>query len=334
LGQRLEGEILNAAQEAAVHASRGRGIPIGINLVLALVYAAANLYQFVFLPVLLLPSSVAWAWTLLPLVFLTNPFWSLIHESIHDLFHPNRNVNAVFGRLLGILFGSPFRILRLSHLVHHRLNRMPVEGTEYYDRAASTKARAAPGYYFQILLGLYLVEVVSPLYFLLPGRLLSGASKRFLRPESVSGVLMKSWLGADSLREIRCDGLLTFCWLALGFFCYGDHWALLAMALAARGFLISFLDNVYHYATPVGDIFYARNLRMPGACAKALLHFNLHGIHHLNPAIPWIDLPRAFAAQAGSYHGAYFVAALGQLRGPIALQELPQGSSAMRLRSF
>jgi len=325
---------VNASQETVAYANRGRGIPVVINLVLAAVYIAVNLYQFVFLPLLVLPNSSVWGWTLLPLAFLTNPFWSLIHESIHDLFHPNRNVNAFFGRLLSILFGAPFRVLRLSHLVHHKLNRMPVEGTEYYDRAASTKARAAPGYYFQILLGLYLVEIVSPLYFVLPRHLLSWVSKRFIRSDSVSGLLMKNWLGADALREIRFDGVLTISWLALGWVCYGEYWPLFAAALLARGFLISFLDNVYHYATPVGDIFYARNLRLPGACAKPLLNFNLHGIHHVNPAIPWIDLPRAFDAQAGKYQGAYFIAALHQLRGPIALQELPQASPAVRLRPF
>ena len=172
---------MNASQETVAYANRGRGIPVMINQVLATVYIAVNLYQFVFLPLLLLPSSSAWGWTLVPLAFLTNPFWSLIHESIHDLFHPNRNFNAFFGRLLSILFGSPFRVLRLSHLVHHKLNRMPIEGTEYYDRTSSTKARAAPGYYFQILLGLYLVEIVSPLYFVLPRHLLSWVSKRFMR---------------------------------------------------------------------------------------------------------------------------------------------------------
>ena len=325
---------MSGSQESVAYADRGRGIPVGINLVLAIFYIAVNLYQFIGLPLLLLPNGASWGWTLLPLAFLTNPFWSLIHESIHELFHPNRNVNAFIGRLLSILFGSPFRILRLSHLVHHKLNRMPVEGTEYYDRTASTKARAAPGYYFQILFGLYFVELLSPLYFLLPRRVLAWVVERFIRSDGVSGLLMKTWLGADSLREIRFDGLLALSWLALGFFCYGEYWPLLAAALAARGFLISFLDNVYHYATPVGDIFYARNLRLPAACATALLNFNLHGIHHVNPAIPWIDLPRAFDAQAGKYQDGYFPAALRQLRGPIALQELPQGAPAVRLRPF
>ena len=325
---------MSANWQSVAYGSRGRGIPLGINLGLAALYVAVNLYQFLFLPLLLLPSSMAWAWTLLPLALLTNPYWSLIHETIHDLFHPNRNVNAFFGRLLSILFGAPFRILRMSHLVHHKLNRRPIEGTEYYDRAKGTKAGAAPGYFFQIFLGLYLVEVLSPVYFLLPRRLLVWVRERFMRGDGVSGLLMQNWLGAEALREIRFDGVLTVLWLTLSFLCYGAHWPLLAAVLSARAFLISFLDNVYHYATPVDDVFYARNLRLPVAGAKMLLHFNLHGVHHINPAIPWIDLPEAFDVDGGKYHGDYFAAAVSQLRGPIALQDLPHGAPELRVRFF
>ncbi len=88
---------------------QNRGIPAAINLSLAAFYGAVNLYQFFILPLWLLPAYRAWALTLLPLALLTNPFWSLIHEAIHDLFHSNRAVNACAGRLLGMMFGAPFR---------------------------------------------------------------------------------------------------------------------------------------------------------------------------------------------------------------------------------
>ncbi len=157
-------------RQAETTVQRGTGVPDAINCALALFYFGVNLLEFFVLPLLLLPRDPRWGWLLLPLVLLTNPFWSLIHEAIHDLLHSAKSVNLVIGRMLAIVFGSPFRILRLSHLLHHKLNRMPVEGTEYYDRDKGSKAGAAPGYYFQILLGLYLVEVISPLYFFLPRR--------------------------------------------------------------------------------------------------------------------------------------------------------------------
>lgn len=319
-------------QESVTFLSRAGGVPSALNCVLAIFYFAVNVFQFVILPLWLLPLEQSWAWTLLALALLTNPFWSLIHEAIHDLFHPIKTANMVAGRLLAILFGSPFRILRLSHLLHHKLNRMPVEGTEYFDRDRGSRIGAAPGYFFQILLGLYLVEVVSPIYFLLPRKLLQGFRARFLPAQSVSNILMQNWLGAESLREIRLDGLLTVSWLSLSFWLYGENWPLLLAVLVARGFLISFLDNVYHYETPVSDVFFAKNLQLPAPLAKLLLNFNLHGIHHINPAISWINLPKAFDVQGGKFQGNYFAAALRQLHGPIALQELPQGAPPLRVR--
>ena len=305
---------------------QSRGIPTAVNVSLAGFYAAANLYQFFLLPLWLLPANTAWAWTLLPLAFLTNPFWSLIHEAIHDLFYPNKGINAFAGRVLAVLFGAPFRILRLSHLLHHKLNRLPVEGTEYFDKRKNSKNAAAPGYYFQILLGLYLFEVLSPLWFFLPRAWLQAFKEKYLPRDGVSGVLMQNWLGAESLREIRLDGLLALSWLGISFCLYGEHWPIFLALMAARGFLISFLDNLYHYETPVGDIFYAKNLRLAAPLSKLLLNFNLHGIHHLNPAISWINLPQAFEVQQGAFQGGYFAAAWRQLRGPIALQDLPGGS--------
>jgi hypothetical protein len=63
--------------------------PSTLNLFLGCAYTALNLYQFYLLPIFLLPRGENWAWSLAPLVLLTNPFWSLIHEAIHDLFHPS-----------------------------------------------------------------------------------------------------------------------------------------------------------------------------------------------------------------------------------------------------
>jgi fatty acid desaturase len=313
--------------------SDARRIPGTLNLSLALVYVALHLYQFFLLPGWLLGADARWSWTLLPLALLNNPHWSLLHEAIHDMFHEVPRVNALFGRLLSVMFGAPFRILRLSHLLHHKLNRMPVEATEVYDREKVSAKRAVPGYYFQILGGLYLVEILSPALFLLPRRLIEALRNRWVKPQSVSGILLHSWSRKAATREIRIDGMLIIGWVVVSLYCYGRYWPLLAAALAARGFLISFLDNVYHYRTPVGDIFYAKNLRLPMPGARLLLNFNLHGIHHRNPAVPWIYLPVLFREGDGLYDGSYFAAAARQLLGPVAIQDLPPAASSGRLSS-
>jgi fatty acid desaturase len=297
-----------------------------LNLSLAAFYVVVNVFQFVLLPAWLLPKDIRWGFMVLPLALLTNPFWSVIHEAIHDLLHPNRWINTMIGRLLSVMFGSPFRILKSSHLLHHKLNRVPVEGTEYYERGKTPRILAAAGYYFQIFGGLYLVELVSPLILFLPRVLIEQLRERCFQVRSISRVLLENWSRHEATREIRIDGALVILWFALSFVCYGENWPLMLLALAGRGFLISFLDNVYHYRTPINDVLYASNLWLPHALAKPLLNFNLHGIHHRNPSVPWKRLPAAFTEQAQSYHGNYFTAAARQLAGPVALQDLPCAS--------
>jgi Fatty acid desaturase len=196
-------------------------IPAALNLYFCAFYACVNLYQFIVLPLWLLPMDNRWGWTLAPLLLLTNSFWSLIHEAIHDLLHPDRRVNTAMGRLFSVMFGSPLRILRSSHLLHHKLNRAPMEGTEYYEKEQTSFAAACFGYYFQILGGLYLVEFLSPLLFFLPRSLLERFKRRFLQEPSVSAILMQSWMQKESWREIRIDGAASLLWFGLAHPCMG-----------------------------------------------------------------------------------------------------------------
>src|ERR1051325_9362185 len=117
---------------AAENSNASPAITAETNLALAAAYIAANLFQLFIVPLYLLSVSRWWTLALLPLAALNNPFWSLIHEAIHDLFHPSRRVNRVAGRALSVFFGAPFLVLRLSHLLHHKLNRALIEATEIY----------------------------------------------------------------------------------------------------------------------------------------------------------------------------------------------------------
>lgn len=301
-----------------------RAIPAALNLSLAGMHLLMSLYLFFFLPIFLLPLNPWWFLTILPVVLFSNPFWSLIHEAIHDMFHPSSRINRTVGRILSVFFGSPFRVLRLSHLLHHKLNRTPIEATELFDLKRTSWLRASPGYYFYILGGLYLYEVLSPLLFFLPRNILSKMERRYFAGNDLAGSLVRSLMTEESVREMRTDGVLIIVLFGLSLGCYGVWWPLPPAVLMARAFLISFLDNVYHYRTPVNDVFYANNLWLPRLLASALLHFNIHGIHHRNPAIPWIRLPEVFEEQAKKFDGDYFAAAVRQLRGPVPLSDLPR----------
>jgi fatty acid desaturase len=300
----------------------GAAVPVPFNCALAVGHAALNLHQFFLLPLILLPASSWWGLTVVPVALMSNSFWSLIHEAIHDHFHPRLRANYFAGRFLSIFFGSSFLLLRLSHLLHHKLNRSPREATEAYDGSGSSAFKAAAGYYFQILGGLYLVELISPLLFLFPRRALGAFSKRWLAPDSMSALLMRSLAEPRALRNIRVDAIGVATLLISSFVCYGENWAWLAGSLGARAFLISFLDNVYHYGTRIGDTAYARNLRLAPWLATGLLHFNLHGVHHKNPALPWPMLRAAYAQEGRPFDGSYFAAAARQLAGPVPIENL------------
>jgi fatty acid desaturase len=302
---------------AVIESSAPAIIPARLNFSLAAFHLLANVFQFFILPLFLLPRSLWWGLVLLPLAALNNPFWSLVHEAIHDMFHPSRRVNRAAGRLLSLFFGAPFLVLRLSHLLHHKLNRALIEATEVYAPQTRSRARAAFGYFAHIFGGLYLLELASPLMFFLPRAVLHRMEKRHFMGADVPGNLMRSLMRDAAVREMRIDGIATIALFSASAWCYGVHWPMLAAALAARAFLISFLDNVYHYATPIGDTFYAQNLSLPRPFSVGLLHFNFHGIHHRNPAIPWTGLPVAFQQQRLVFDAGYLTAALGQLGGPI-----------------
>jgi fatty acid desaturase len=298
-----------------------------LNFSLAAAHVLANVFQFFLLPLFLLPQSTAWALALIPLAASNNSFWALIHEPIHDLFDASRRRNDAAGRLLAVFFGSPFRLLRLTHLSHHKFNRSLKErGTEIYDARVISKGIARLRHFGQILGGLYLSEVFSPLLFLLPRRSFHKLARRVLDPSSPHDQwLARNLMDARWFREIRIDEAAIFIFFGLSAFCYWGHEWMLAAIILARAFFISFLDNVYHYGTPLDRTFSGYNLRLPKFLSGFILNFNLHGVHHVYPYLPWNRLPEFLLRQGGRYDQGYFTAAARQLSGPVPLSEIRTG---------
>jgi len=292
-----------------------------VNFGLAAMHVSLNIFQFFVLPMFLLPQNAWWAAAAVPIALLNNPFWALIHETIHDLFHPSLVVNSAAGRLLAIFFGAPFHVLRLTHLSHHKFNRSPLEkGTEIYDPAKVSRLHAGIGYFCYIFCGLYLLEIFSTVLFLLPGRLF----RKLRRRVADGGNLQQRWLARkfmdDNLvEEVRVDSVLIWLLLAVSAFCYRRHWPVLAGILTARIFLISFMDNIYHYRTPLHATVSGHNLRLPPSVSTLLLHFNLHRVHHRHPNVPWLGLPEVFAEEAEKFDRPFLCAAVDQLRGPLPM---------------
>ena len=130
--------------------------------------------------------------------------------------------------------------------------------------------------------------------------------------------------GPRAITEIRQDALAVGALLIVAFLMWGKAWPALAGFLLLRGFLVSFLDNVYHFRTPLDRVDYAYNLALPRPLQTLFLNMNMHRVHHRRMHLPWWQLPRQFLADAESFDGALPRAALRQLRGPAAVTELQQ----------
>jgi fatty acid desaturase len=298
--------------------------PQSVNFSLAAIQFFANVFQFFILPLYLLQKGMYWSLVVIPIAVLNNPFWALIHEAIHDLFSSSSRTNVAAGRLLSVFFGSPFHVLRLTHLSHHKFNRSPLEkGTEVYDPTRSSKLGANIRYFFYIFCGLYLLEVFSAFLFFLPTNSFHRLGRRLVdHGNDQEKWLAKKFIDAKTAREIRIDGVAIFLIFGLSAFCYGMHWRILVSILAMRMFLISFMDNVYHYGSALKVTISGHNLWLPRVLSVLILNFNFHRVHHRNPTVPWQKLPELFVEHADSFDRGLLTAAVNQLRGPIPLSEL------------
>jgi fatty acid desaturase len=313
---------MSLTTRVSMAASRAGGacVPAGRNLLLAGILVAVQCWTFVGVP-LLLPLSPWWGLGVLPAVLATVTFWALIHEGIHRHLHPDAKVNDGLSRLLSVLFGAPFRILRTGHLGHHQLNGRACERPELQAPPdAPLAARAV--FYARLTAGVYLSELAGNLLGYLPARL----RERIVRSAFYEGVAeaagaadaaARAFGTARAVRELRIDGAAALLVLAAAAWLYGEHWGWLAAALAGRAFLVSLMDNAFHYGGPLGDPHSAHNLALPGWLAAAFLHFNLHRVHHRHPNLPWTSLPGALARDGDRLDAPFLPAVLGQFRGPI-----------------
>ncbi|HEV2778916.1 MAG TPA: fatty acid desaturase [Actinophytocola sp.] len=302
----------------------GAGRPAGedrpVNAWLTGAAVVVNLFQLFLLPLVLLPAGGGWGWLLVPLVPLTTPFWSLIHEAIHGTLIRRRTANDRSGRVLSVLYGSPFVLLKTGHLLHHRYSRTRRERSEIYDPATTTWARTAPGYYLRLLGGLYLLEVLSTLLAVLPAGRLRRLGRRLDTPDTVAGLLIERVAQPRVLRQFRLDAAAIVVAYTMAFLAYGGHWWMLLAALGGRALVVSVSDNAYHYGTRLEAMLEAMNLRLPRALENLALSFNLHDVHHRHPGLRWYELRGAFLAEGGHYHLGWFRAAGRQFRGPIKLR--------------
>ena len=126
-------------------------IPAKLNLAVLTAAVLGNV------GLLYLASHQANGWVLagavLAFSFLNNTIFSLLHESVHPIFHPNARGNERCGRIAAAFFPTALTFQRIFHLRHHRNNRTEVEQFDYLHPEDNKFLKRAQWY--AILTGLY-----------------------------------------------------------------------------------------------------------------------------------------------------------------------------------
>lgn len=294
-----------------------------LNIGLACAYAGSALAAYFLIPALMRWSDPAWIWLLIPLALVANGYWATLHEAMHGQLRPQSIANRRAGRVLAILWGSSFRMLRFGHLMHHRFNRHELDHPDCYDPARTTRVAASLRFYSEILGGLYLVEILTPLLYLLPqtmvrrlvGRLYAGDAAPMPQLRQLAE---RALAAPDNIREIRQDALAAWALIVLAFVAWGEYWPAFLGFFLGRGLLVSLVDNVYHFRTPLDDVDFAYNLRLPRPLQALFLNMNMHRVHHHNMHVAWWRLPDFFAANREAYDGSLIKGVIRQGLGPVA----------------
>ena len=303
-----------------------------LNYALCGVHLLLNLFVLFGFPILLLPHPGIAILLVVAISCTSNGLFALLHEAIHRSLAPvarlpliGLSMNDLLGRAVGILFGSPFDFVCAGHVTHHSVNRSADEHLDVYDMSLPVAQRRSlvRGYYFFLLGGLYTAELLLPMVLWLPRRIVRPRLERMFQTDPMaSQVLRRIFRSPKQLRAIRLDAGVILASIAASAVLYEHHWWILAIHFLVRAFLISFLDYLYHYGSPLGDRLHGYNLRLPGWLSLLILNFNYHGIHHRFPTVPWRLLPKVFANEGLSFDRRYMSQAMSQLRGPMTRETL------------
>lgn len=289
--------------------------------------ASLTIGGLIVLPLCLLPIDARWGCLLLPIALLTNFFWALHHEAIHGGFHQDRQRNLQAGRLMAVLLGSSFHVLRFGHLMHHQYNRNPIDRPDVYDPAMTPRLQARVAFLGTLVFGLYFAEIAAPLGCCLPRAAIRRIIDRVYRGDdpaiaAIRVAAHRQFLDARRLRMIRTDTALAWMLIAGSAIAFGAYWPMLAGFLIGRGVMISVFDNVYHFGTPIDRPEFARNLWLPAPLRLLILNMNLHRLHHARPSLPWWELPAQLRAEGDGYDAGLLRTALAQFSGPVAIGQL------------
>lgn len=251
--------------------------------------------------------------------------WALIHECVHGNFSNSRNESHRLGRILCILFGTPYQVVKTAHLMHHKYNRAEGERIEYIEENSGPIRIQKFFYYVRLFLGTYFLEVAGGFFLSLP---LSFTTKiaESISKFPVHKAFFKQIQKPEIVRELRIDSLWILLLFGTAFYLSGSSFWFLLSVLFLRGFIVSFLDHSYHYGKELDNVYSSFNLSLPKSFSYLFLNFNYHRVHHHFPGCPWNRLPNQFENSRDTMDLSLFKQAFRQLRGLLILPEKSRNS--------
>jgi fatty acid desaturase len=221
--------------------------------------------------------------------YANNTVFSLLHESVHGVFHSSARVNMLFGRWLAAFFPTSFTLQRFFHLGHHRRNRSAAERFDYIAPGENVLLKNIQWY--GILTGLYwlLPPLSCIVYFFAPGMLRKDDAE--WSRQSGAGAMIEH-LERLPRGVVRLEILFVVLWQAVLFMTLNLNWAGWALCYAAFAINWSSLQYADHAWSPLDAVEGAWNLRVNRLVRWLFLNYHHHRAHHENPKVPWIHLPR------------------------------------------
>jgi fatty acid desaturase len=286
------------------------------NATLSALVVAIALLQFFIAP-LFFPAGAGSAIALVVLCVAATPLhWGLMHESIHGNLFADTVANRRAGRLLGVFLCLSWDVMRFGHLLHHNSNRHELDRPEAIP-PGSSRARAAMPYFAKLVGGHALISAVLSIGLTLPSRVV----ERFVpKVEPMRTAGLRAFLNAGRKSRVRGDVTVVALLVVAAVWCWGAHWPVFAVTIAARFLVLSLLDNAPHYATALDSGTYARNTRLPRWASWLVTGHNFHGVHHRATGLKWQELRTAFLGSGAVYEGRWTAMVLRQFRGPIVLE--------------
>ena len=288
-------------------------IPARLNLLLLVAASVASA------TLLYVASHATPGWKIASAVgfsFTANTLFSLLHESVHGLLHPDHRVNRWGGRWAAAFFPTSLALQRGFHLTHHRNNRSPIERFDYIESGDIVWLKWL--HWYGILTGIYwvvtqlglLLYLVAPVLLRVP--VLRRASSRVAQQTSSRAYL--AVFDNTNGHVARVELLASFAFQALLVVALDldlAGWALCYGAFAIHWSTLQYADHAF---SPLDAQDGAWNLRGNPLSRALFLNYHFHLAHHRYPQTPWLYLPRK--VESAGPQPSFFGVWLSMWRGP------------------